>query len=93
MLLKRPHVTEKTMRLAEEQNKYTFLVASSANKASASAELESRFDVTVTAVTVVNRLGKEKRFGKQRTAGVRSSSKYMVFTLKSGDKIAAFSAK
>lgn len=93
MLIKRPHVTEKTMKLAEEQNRYTFLVSSSANKLTATTELESRFGVTVTGVTVTNRLGKEKRFGKQRNAGMRANNKFMVFALKSGDKIEAFTSK
>jgi large subunit ribosomal protein L23 len=93
MLIKRPHITEKSLRLAEEQNKFTFEVSLSANTRSASMELKDMFGVTVLEAKTHTRLGKERRFGKQRKPGRTANRKFMIFKLKEGDKIELFTAK
>jgi large subunit ribosomal protein L23 len=93
MLIKRPHITEKTLMLAEKENKYTFEVAMIANRVNGSKELENMFGVKVEDVTSFVRLGKFKRFGKKRDENKRSDIKLMVFKLKKGDKIDLFAAK
>jgi len=89
MLILKPVITEKTLRLAEDNNIYAFQVQIAANKNAAATELEKAFNVSVTNVRVLTRPGKVVFFG--RRAGVRSDRKIMYFTLKSGDKIELFS--
>lgn len=93
MIVKRPHVTEKTILLAENLNQYTFEVTLNADKSSAAKEIEDMFGVKVINVTTNTRLGRPKKFGKYRAPGRRSDKKYMVFKLKEGDKIDIFTSK
>lgn len=93
LLIKNPILTEKTMALAEEQNKYTFEVATAATKSSARKELEKLFGVTVKSIRSQNRLGKTYKYGKyRRSVGRKPAKKIMVFELNSGDKIDAFTS-
>lgn len=93
MFIKEPIITEKSLAAAQKSNQYTFDVALKANKTAAARELEKTFNVKVTNVQVVNRLGKEVRFGSRRlSTGRRSDRKIMIFTLKAGDSIEAFKA-
>ena len=92
MTIVKPVITEKTVNLASSSNKYTFEVSLNANKTDAAKELGSLFGVTVNSVRALSRLGKSYRHGKyRRQTGRKPSKKIMVFTLKEGDKIAAFS--
>ena len=93
MLVKRPHITEKSLLLVENQNKYTFEVALDANKIEATKEIESTFGVKVEGVRTHTRLGKVKRFGRLRKPGKQVDRKYMIFKLKDGDKIDLFVSK
>jgi large subunit ribosomal protein L23 len=89
----RPLFTEKMSRLEDEERKYAFQVEKSVNKIEIKRAIEEKFDVEVTKVATMNRLGKEKnmtvRSGGRtiRTQGYRSSWKKAIVTLKEGDII------
>ena len=89
----RPLFTEKISQLEDEERKYAFQVEKSVNKIEIKRAIEEKFDVEVTKVATMNRLGKEKnmtvRSGGRtiRTQGYRSSWKKAIVTLKEGDII------
>ncbi len=60
----RPIITEKSMRLMEEENKYTFEVAKGSNKTEVKIAIANIFDVKVEAVNILNVRPKDKRVGK-----------------------------
>lgn len=78
-------VTEKAERLKDEQSRYTFKVASTANKITVREAIERLFKVHVTDVRVMNYLGKMRRMG--RFSGRRPDWKKAVVTLKQGERI------
>lgn len=84
-ILKRPVVTEKSNKMQEVQNKYTFIVAKDANKIEIRNAVESFFDVKVDKVATVNYEGQAKRVGKY--LGKKSDYKKAVITLKGDKKI------
>lgn len=79
-------LTEKGLRLSEEENKFLFKVVPSANKTEIKQAVEELFKVKVTSVNTMNRQGKKKR---QRTAqaGKRADWKRAVVTLAEGSNI------
>ncbi|MEZ6008219.1 MAG: 50S ribosomal protein L23 [Planctomycetota bacterium] len=81
----RPVVTEKTLRLAEKQNAYTFRVAENANKVQIRDAIQRLFDVSVTDVRTSRQLGKFRRMG--RSFGRTSPWKRAVVKVKAGDSI------
>ncbi len=85
MLIVKPIITEKSIKLAEESGQYTFQVLGSANKTEAAKEIEQVFDVKVGSVRVHNRLGKKVRFGANRKPGVKPDIKIMIFKLTKGN--------
>ncbi|MBL8014919.1 MAG: 50S ribosomal protein L23 [Candidatus Doudnabacteria bacterium] len=93
-LIKKPVITEKTMQLAQTENKYTFEVTLSADKTRASKEIEKMFEVKVAAVNAHTRLGQTYGFGKYRQMKRRKpSQKFMIFKLQDGQKIDLFETK
>lgn len=84
-IIKRVLLTEKGSRLAEEQNKYLFRVAKTANKVEIKRAVEELFSVRVMAVNTMCRKGKKKR---ERTAhfGTTSDWKRAVVTVHEEDK-------
>jgi len=87
-VLKKPHLTEKTVAQKEFENQVTFLVDKGANKIEIKNAVESLFKVKVLRVNTVNTRGKMKRMG--RFTGRRSDWKKAIVTLKEGDKIEYF---
>jgi large subunit ribosomal protein L23 len=85
-----PIITEKSYKLAQEQNKYTFKVHPDANKIEIKNAVEKLFKVKVTSVNTINVKPKRKRLGKFE--GKTSSWKKAIVTLKEGDKIELFIA-
>ncbi|MBU4485316.1 MAG: 50S ribosomal protein L23 [Candidatus Delongbacteria bacterium] len=85
MILKRPLITEKTSRLQEKNNQYTFLVDVHANKIEIKKEIESRFRVSVKEINTVNYEGRKARVG--RFFGKKSDFKKAIVTLAKGDKL------
>ena len=81
----RPLVTEKTLRIAERENAYTFQVARNANKVQIRNAIEALFSVKVTGVRTANHLGKARRMG--RYTGSTPAWKKAVVRLKDGDTI------
>lgn len=79
-------LTEKSSAAMEDQNKYTFKVASSANKIEIATAVQKIFNVKVQSVNTMNYTGKKKR---QRTAmaGKKANWKKAIVTLKSGEII------
>jgi large subunit ribosomal protein L23 len=66
-VLRRPIVTEKSMTVVEEGNRYTFEVDMRANKLQVKEAVELAFDVTVTDVNVMVMPVKTSRRGKRIT--------------------------
>lgn len=60
-LLKRPIITEKSMRLATEENKYVFEVSKDATSGQIKLAVESVFGVNVLDVSVLKKAGKLRR--------------------------------
>lgn len=79
----KPVVSERSMDIAPDK-KYTFLVATDANKTEIKDAIEEIFDVEVAKVNVMNRMGKLKRMG--RTMGRRASYKKAIVTLTDASK-------
>lgn len=80
-------ITEKNTLLLE-QNKYTFEVASSANKPQIKDAVEKAFKVKVASVNVIHVPGKMRRAGRGR--GMTRSWKKAIVTLEKGHKIELF---
>jgi large subunit ribosomal protein L23 len=87
-ILLAPVVSEKSYGLLD-QNKYTFLVHPDANKTEIKIAVETVFDVKVTSVNTVNRLGKRRR---TRTGwGKRNDTKRAIVSVAEGQRIDIFS--
>ena len=86
-ILVRPVVSEKSYGLLDE-GKYTFVVATDANKTQIKQAVEEVFRVKVTGVNTLNRQGKRRRtrFGW----GKRIDTKRAIVTLAEGDRIDIF---
>ena len=80
-----PHLSEKSSGLAERLKQFVFKVRRDADKPSIKRAVELMFDVNVTAVQVVNCMGKAKRFG--RSPGRRQDWKKAYVTLVEGQDI------
>lgn len=86
-IIRKPLVTEKAMRLVEE-NKYTFEVDSRANKTEIKQAIEEIFKVKVKKVQTMRVPGKLKRVG--RYVGRTSERKKAIVTLEEGHRIPFF---
>ena len=86
-IIRKPIISEKSYDLTE-QRKYTFEVDKRATKPQIRAAIEEIFNVDVTSVNTMNRLGKLKKQGW--TSGRRPSWKKAIVTLREGDKIEIF---
>ena len=87
-VIKEPVITEKSMELKNNFNKYTFKVDKKANKIEIKNAVEKLYKVTVTEVHTLNVKPRKKRVGKYE--GYTSAYKKAICTLKDGDKIAIF---
>ncbi|MDD3696106.1 MAG: 50S ribosomal protein L23 [Lentisphaeria bacterium] len=77
-------ITEKGTNLADRQNKYLFKVNPQCNKIEVKRAVEAIFDdVKVSAVNIINVLGKKKRMRSSRL-GKRPDWKKAVVTLSKG---------
>ena len=83
----RPVVSEKSYA-GLEQNTYTFLVDTRANKTEIKQAVQAIWNVRVLSVNTMNRKGKTKRF--RFTRGKRPDEKRAVVTLAEGDSIEIF---
>jgi large subunit ribosomal protein L23 len=85
IILKKPLITEKTSKLQEKNNQYTFLVDVNSNKIEIKREIEIKFGVSVKEVNTVNYEGRKARVG--RFFGKKSDFKKAIVTLAKGDKL------
>lgn len=87
-----PILTEKMLKLQEDKRQYAFKVKSEANKIDVKKAVQSRFDVTVEKVRMVNVKGKSKQMNTRRgiTRGKRSDWKKAIITVREGDSINFF---
>jgi large subunit ribosomal protein L23 len=92
IILVRPILTEKMLKIQEVGGKYAFVVSPTANKIEIKKAVEKRFDVSVDNVRTVNVKGKSKQMNTRRgiTKGKRSDWKKAIVTLRSGDSIDFF---
>ena len=89
-IIKKPIITEKSMLLVEEQNKYTFSVDKRANKIQIKKAIEELFNVKVVKVNVINTTPKKKRVGQYQ--GFKPQLTKAIVTLAEGSKIEIFAA-
>lgn len=87
-MIKSPIITEQTMKLAEQSNKYTFKVSKDANKVEIKKAVEAIFSVKVVSVNTVTVLPKAKKMGKYE--GLKAGYKKAIVGLADGQKIEAF---
>ncbi|MEN3034077.1 MAG: 50S ribosomal protein L23 [Aquificaceae bacterium] len=87
-VLIRPILTEKSNRLMEDHKKYSFEVASDANKHEIKYAVETFFNVKVDNVRTMNVKPRKKRtIGKIRRYGYTREYKKAIVTLKEGYEI------
>lgn len=86
-LVKYPILTEKTIRLIE-QNQYSFAVNSKSNKTNIKIAIEQLFDVKVVSVNTLLQPLKKRRVGK--FIGAKSSYKRAIVTIAPEDSITLF---
>lgn len=89
----KPLVTEKMTKITEKQNKFGFIVRPDANKIEIKKEVETLYNVTVTAVNTCKYAGKSKsRYTKSGLLQGRTNAfKKAIVTLKEGDVIDFYS--
>jgi large subunit ribosomal protein L23 len=86
----KPAVSEKSYQLANESNKYTFIVGKEANKIEIKKAIEEKYKVKAEKVHMVTRPGKSSKDWKTNKTFRKSDSKKAIVTLKKGDKIDEF---
>lgn len=86
-IIRKPVISEKSMD-GMSLRKYTFIVATSANKNQIKNAVEEVFGVKVESVKTQNRLGKDKRVGVH--IGKRPDTKKAVVTLTADSKTIEF---
>ena len=84
----KPIVTEKTMKLMQEQNKITLKVVPSANAIQVKNAFQVLFNKKVEKVNMMNVRSKSKRVG--RFEGMTSAYKKAIVTLKKGEALDLF---
>ena len=89
-IIKRPIITEKSMLLVENENKYTFSVDKRANKIQIKLAIEELFNVKVVKVNKINTAPKKKRVGQY--TGFKPLVTKAIVMLAEGDKIEIFAA-
>lgn len=87
-IIEEPIITENTMDLVENSNKFTFKVAKKANKVEIKNAVKALFDVEVLSVHTINVKGHARRRGN--IVGRTSDYKKAIVELPAGQKIDAF---
>lgn len=86
-IILQPLVTEKSMRESTEANKYSFRVASTANKVQIRRAIEGIFNVRVMSVNTMNVHGKSRRRSYKYRSGQTARWKKAIVTLAPGSSI------
>jgi large subunit ribosomal protein L23 len=87
-IIKRPLVTEKSMRQNSEDNKITFEVAKGANKTQVAQAIEEIYNIKPLKVNVINVAPRTKRVGKY--TGKTSAIRKAIVKLPEGQDINVF---
>jgi large subunit ribosomal protein L23 len=87
-VLKKPVLTEKSLKLQQNFNKYTFDVETTATKTDVKKAVEAMFGVEVEKVNIMNIKPKTKRMGKY--VGKTNKRKKAIVTLKANNEINLF---
>lgn len=87
-VLKKPVLTEKSLLLQQNENKYTFDVDLTVNKTEVKVAVEKMFDVKVESVNIMNVKPKTKRMG--RYVGKTKRRRKAIVKLKEGYSINLF---
>lgn len=91
-ILKRPLITEKTYRLAQDKV-YTFEVDPKSTKGQIREAVEQTFGVEVIAIQTIKLAGKMKKTGKKRVTTQLSSRKKAMVRIKPDQTIEVFEIK
>jgi large subunit ribosomal protein L23 len=86
-VIRRPIISEKSIKLRETLNQFTFEVSRTANKFEVRRAVEALLEAKVSSVNTMIVRGKEKRMGKY--TGRRPNWKKAVVTLQEGETIEA----
>lgn len=89
-LIIQPVITEKTLRLAQEKNAYTFQVERLAGKQQIKDAVESTYNVEVVNVNTIVGHTSTKATGRKRLARRQPRIKKALVTVKAGQKIELF---
>lgn len=89
-IIKRPVITEKSITLAQVENKYTFEVDRLANKDQVKDAIQSLYGVDVTAVNTVRGHRILKATGRKRMKTLVAPTKKAIVELKKGQTIDLF---
>lgn len=95
-LILKPRISEKAYDQSINKNTYAFVVPSSTNRKEVADAVTAQFDVTVTAVNMLNVKGKVKRTvrkGGRAITGKDNNFKKAYVTLKEGNSIAVFATE
>lgn len=87
-VLKKPVLTEKSLTLQSNENKYTFDVDVKANKTEVKQAVETMFGVKVVSVNIMNVKPKKKRMGKYE--GRTNRRRKAIVKLAEGEEINYF---
>ncbi len=85
-----PVITEKSLRMAKEENSFTFYVDPSADKLEIKKAIEAGFNVTVQDIKTITVPGKVKRTGSKRRPAKQADRKKAIIVLSQGEKIELF---
>lgn len=86
----KPVITEKSLRLANADNTYTFVVQTTANKDQVKESVEKLFSVNVVSIRTVTNQKEKSRTGKKRMSVITGKTKKALVTLKEGQSIDLF---
>lgn len=86
----KPVITEKSLRLANATNTYTFVVQTTANKDQIKETVEKLFTVAVVSIRTIVNQKEIKRTGKRRKSVTTGKTKKALVTLKEGQAIDLF---
>ena len=89
-IIKKPIITEKSLRLARENNSYTFLVDRRASKGAIKEAIEQAFGVSVVVVKTSTTPAKKRRILRYNKQSQKGPRKRAVVKLAAGEKIAGF---
>ena len=92
-VITKPVITEKTLKLASENNIYTFQVALSTSKPQIASVIEHIYNVKVVRVRTIINQARAKKTGRKRLVKSGTKLKKALITLKAGDVIDIFDIK